>query len=129
VHDLTVSPGGEWVMAITEKKMVKYSLTDYEIIKTFSETDAITSMYLGVNGEGLVNLSTQEIHLWDFEEGKVLRKFSGFKQGRYVIRSCFGGRDESFVVSGSDDCLIYVWHRERGDLLEYLSGHTGMERG
>jgi WD40 repeat protein len=29
------------------------------------------------------------------------------------------------VLSGSDDHLIYVWHRERGDLLEYLSGHTG----
>lgn len=117
-------------MAVTEKKMVKYALTgDYEMIESFSEGDAITSMYLGANGEALVNLSTQEIHLWDFADGgKVVRKFSGFKQGRYVIRSCFGGVNEGFVLSGSDDCLIYVWHRERGDLLEYLSGHTGMGR-
>jgi WD40 repeat protein len=114
-------------MAVTEKKMVKYSLTGEKLLlETFSESDAITSMYLGENGEGLVNLSNQEIHLWDFKEGgKVVRKFSGFKQGRYVIRSCFGGMNEGFVVSGSDDCLIYVWHRERGDLLEYLSGHSG----
>jgi hypothetical protein len=82
-----VNPTGEWVMAITEKKMLKYALTgDMGLIESFSETEPITSMHLGENGEALVNLSTQEIHLWDFRDGgKVLRKFSGFKQVCLII--------------------------------------------
>ena len=33
---------------------------------------------------------------------------------------------QAFVVSGSEDKNIYIWHRERGMLLGTLSGHGGM---
>ena len=81
----------------------------------------------------LVNLSAQEVHLYDLarsvdvldEKAPPVMCYRGQKQGRYVIRSCFGGRDESFVVSGSEGSQVYVWNRATGELLDVLAGHSG----
>lgn len=44
----------------------------------------------------------QEVQLWDLEAPRLARKFMGQRQSKNVIRSCFGGVDDHFVVSGSE---------------------------
>jgi hypothetical protein len=39
----------------------------------------------------------QEIRLWDIQLNRLAREFTG----RHILRSCFGGIDEGFVISGS----------------------------
>ncbi|KAF3784909.1 WD repeat-containing protein 26 [Nymphaea thermarum] len=74
----------------------------------------------------LVNLSNQEIHLWSIKDDpRLMAKYKGHKRTRLDIRSCFGGSEESFVASGSEDSLVYIWHRGTGKLLEKLPGHSG----
>lgn len=84
------------MIAVTERKMLMYSLLgDMSLISTYTETSPITSISLDMascassssaggdrkrKGEVLVNLSTQEIHLWDLDEGRSIRRFAGFKQ-------------------------------------------------
>jgi len=50
------------------------------------------------------HLSPQVIHLWDIEakEPRLLHTYTGHHQSRFAIRSCFGGSNETFVVSGSE---------------------------
>ena len=133
IHDLAITKCGEKMIAMSEKRVVVFSIknlspseTDSPILQTLIESDSITSMTISRDSKYLlVNMSTQEIHLWDIELQKIIKKYNGHKQGRFVIRSSFAGVDENFVICGSDDSLIYVWHRERAEMISYLQGHDG----
>ncbi|KAI8451671.1 WD40-repeat-containing domain protein [Phakopsora pachyrhizi] len=72
----------------------------------------------------LLNQSPNEVLLYSLEDCKLVRRFVGQKQGQFVIRSCFGGLDRNFILSGSEDGKIYVWHLESGNLIEVLKGHA-----
>ena len=37
------------------------------------------------------------------------------KQSRFVVRSCLGGLDDRFVLKGSEECRVYVYHRFTGE--------------
>jgi hypothetical protein len=56
----------------------------------------------------LVNVSSQELHLWDLDAKKLVNKYQGQKQVDNVIRSTFGGFNQAFVLSGSEGS-ISMW--------------------
>lgn len=71
----------------------------------------------------LINHAPEVLYLYDLKSGRLVNKYVGQQQGQHIIRSCFGGANETFIVSGSEDGNVYVWHRESGTLLEVLPGH------
>ncbi|KAF9052998.1 WD40 repeat-like protein [Panaeolus papilionaceus] len=105
-------------------KIIVYDVSTKDT-KSLTRLDGeLTSVQISQDSQyALINHSPNEVHLWDIHSGRVARKYSGQSQGRHVIRSCFGGVDGNFVVSGSEDGNVYVWHRETTTLLEILSGH------
>eukprot|EP00993_Chasmostoma_nieuportense_P005547 NODE_616_length_2011_cov_48.557325_g572_i0.p1 GENE.NODE_616_length_2011_cov_48.557325_g572_i0~~NODE_616_length_2011_cov_48.557325_g572_i0.p1 ORF type:complete len:589 (-),score=177.28 NODE_616_length_2011_cov_48.557325_g572_i0:125-1891(-) len=95
--------------------------------------DSLTSLSLSNDGQCiLVNKAVGEkkgcIHLYDLSQRpfKVVQKFTGHLQKRFVIRSCFGGANQMFVLSGSEDNRVYVYHRETGRRLLALKGHANV---
>ncbi|GAB4830120.1 hypothetical protein Ancab_019762 [Ancistrocladus abbreviatus] len=55
----------------------------------------------------VVNLNSQEIHMWDVAgEWQKPLKYAGHKQHKYVIRSCFGGFHSAFIASGSENSEV-----------------------
>lgn len=99
---------------------------DVVTLGSVCENECVTSMCLADDGRHvLVNVSSEsrpEVHLWDLEEQVIVQRFRGHRQARYVIRSCFGGARNSFVICGSEDSLVYVWHMSSGALMAKLGG-------
>eukprot|EP00249_Psilotum_nudum_P020318 c27652_g1_i1 orf=473-2251(-) len=126
IIDLTVTADGSHLISICEKDIRIYNM-DTKVERVIDEEKSITSLSVSKDGRFLlVNLVNQEIHLWDIAVSpKLLFKYKGHRQTRYVIRSCFGGSDHAFIVSGSEDSQVYIWHRGNGELLEVLPGHSG----
>lgn len=72
----------------------------------------------------LLNVNTQGVHLWDLKDKILVRKFQGAKHGFYVIHSCFGGVNQNFIASGSEDSKVYIWQKSREKPIIVLSGHS-----
>ncbi|KDR73582.1 hypothetical protein GALMADRAFT_620676 [Galerina marginata CBS 339.88] len=105
-------------------RMMVFDLATKQIELSIRLEGDLTSVQTSQDSQfALINHAPNEIHLWDLHTGQIACRYEGQTQGRHVIRSCFGGIDSNFVVSGSEDGNVYVWHRESGTLLEVLSGH------
>jgi len=130
VSDLAISKDGTRMVTISPDKRIRiFDLPHMQETACSADQESLTSLSLSSDGRYLlVNVSSDtrpEVQLWDLEEKMIVRKFSGHKQGRYVIRACFGGVREMLVVCGSEDSQVYVWHRGTGALLHSLQGHAG----
>ncbi|KAH7910762.1 WD40 repeat-like protein [Hygrophoropsis aurantiaca] len=108
----------------TGNRMITYNMDTKDIEMSIPMEGELTSVKISDDSRyALINHAPDEIQLWNLEAGRMERKFMGQRQVHHVIRSCFGGIDGNFVVSGSEDRNVYVWHRDSGVLLEVLSGH------
>jgi hypothetical protein len=47
-------------------------------------------------------IDAQEIRLYNLEDASLVRRFKGHQQGEHILKSCFGGRFQNFVVTGSE---------------------------
>lgn len=101
-----------------------YSLTKFKILNINKKITNISISNKNTN-QILINLSPNELQLWDFQKNLLLTKFIGHKQENFIIRSCFG-YDENLICSGSEDGRIFLWNKEFGSLLDVLNGHLGI---
>jgi len=129
VNDLSVSHDGKRMIAVCQEKKIRIeSLDKSERSISLDEQNLVTSLELSDDSRFLlVNISAStltEIHMWDLAAQRVVQSFRAHNQKRFVIRSCFGGVNQAFVLSGSEDKNVYVWRRENGHLLEVLQGHS-----
>ncbi|KAF9792158.1 WD40 repeat-like protein [Thelephora terrestris] len=107
-----------------ENRMIVYDLATKHQIASLRLDGETTSVRVSRDSRyALISHAPDEVLLWDLSLSRIACKYTGQKQGRHVIRSCYGGVDGNFVASGSEDGNVYVWHRDSGALLEVLSGH------
>jgi len=93
------------------------------------EDDMITSICMSRDGKYLLaNVSQKQptLCLWDLRRRERMQKYRGHKQDLHVIRPSFGGTNQSLVAAGSEDMNVYIWHKEKGDILAKVSGHSAI---
>ncbi|KAL0792197.1 hypothetical protein Bca101_063574 [Brassica carinata] len=133
ISDVAMTSDGEWIVSVG-KEQHEISLfsreTRDERVVQLHEEDMITSFSLSRDNRLLlIDLASQAIQLWCIagEQPFKVEEFDGrHKRSRLVIRSCFGGYDEDFIASGSEDSQVYIWHIVKGlRPCRVLGGHSG----
>ncbi|GAB4830133.1 hypothetical protein Ancab_019775 [Ancistrocladus abbreviatus] len=108
VLDLAVTAEGNNLISVLLDKEIRILNVVTNAEQVISEEHSITSLSVSVDGKYfVVNFNSQEIHMWDVAgEWQKPLKYTGHKQHKYVIRSCFGGFDSAFIASGSENSEV-----------------------
>ncbi|ORX92061.1 WD repeat-containing protein-like protein [Clohesyomyces aquaticus] len=124
VNDLAISPDGHRLVVLLESRILVYDFMSYEKICEWLLDDIkLTSVTISQDSQHmLISMNENKIKLMEIDTGEVVQKYSGQVQTQFIIRSSFGGANENFVVSGSEDSRIYIW-RTNGVLVEALDAH------
>ena len=104
VQDCAISPDGQRLVTITtERHIFVYNfITRQEEYSLRLKTDLTCITISRDSKHILVNMADNELQLIDINTAEIVRRFLGQKQGKFVIRSTFGGADENLVISGSE---------------------------
>lgn len=126
VQDLCGSPDGRWLVAVdSHYTMHVYNATTRDLEYELQLSARPTSVSISEDSKHLlVNKSDGEAQLIDLETRDQVQKFLGHTGGGFQIRSTFGGANESFVASGSEDGSVLIWHKIIGAAVERLKGHN-----
>ncbi|XP_017775656.1 PREDICTED: WD repeat-containing protein 26 isoform X2 [Nicrophorus vespilloides] len=126
VNCLWCRSDGKTVLASdTHHRIRSYVLEDLTDQHILQEEHPIMSFTVDKNDRlALLNVATQGVHLWDLKDKCLIRRFQGVTQGHFTIHSTFGGANQDFIASGSEDNQVYIWHTRSEHPLATLSGHT-----
>ena len=110
-NDLAITPDGQRLVVLTDHSINIYDFQTYEQLRTWKvDEDKFTSVSISRDSRRcLISLNTDKVHLIDIETSDVLQRFEGHEHKEFVIRSAFGGANQNFVVSGSEDSKVYIW--------------------
>ncbi|KMZ80186.1 hypothetical protein PVIIG_01966 [Plasmodium vivax India VII] len=128
IQNFVFTNNEKYLIAVPSDKNVR--VIDFAIKKELyilPEYDTITSVCASsLYNHILVNIADQRptVKLWDVKHRYIIQTYRGHKQGRFIVHSTFGGKKEDYVISGSEDSLIYIWHKTKGFLLDVINGHA-----
>jgi len=126
INDLKITANYKLIAATYEKNIEIWDLHSKDKLKTIEIGERITSLSVSHKNPNhiLINVSPNELQIWDWTRSLLLTKFVGHKQEKYIIRSCYG-YDENLVCSGSEDGRVFIWNKEFGALLGAFDAHEG----
>lgn len=116
--------GGSRTMGTERHRIHFINLRTREEVGSIYLREEVVSLAVSRDSQyALINVRPSELQMWDIRRQILVKRFNGHKLTEHVIDCGFGGIDENFVVSGSEDSKVYIWHRPTGRLIETLSGH------
>ncbi|EDO48557.1 predicted protein [Nematostella vectensis] len=126
VNALYCLDDGKTVLAAdTHMRLRSYNFEDLHDSNVLQEDHPIMSFSVSDDGRRcLLNVASQGLHLWNIKDRVLERKYQGVTQGFYTIHSCFGGVNQDFLASGSEDHQVYIWHVKNERPIAVLCGHT-----
>ncbi|KAI1342105.1 WD40 repeat-like protein [Xylariaceae sp. FL0016] len=126
VEELAVSPDGHWLVAMDHENQIHvYNFVTRDFEYKMDLRCRLTSVSISHDSRYLlVNQNNGIAQLIDLILREPVQKYTGHKGGDYMLRSSLGGADESFVICGSEDGQIHIWHKPTAQPVERLVGHS-----
>ncbi|KAL2915354.1 hypothetical protein HK105_205219 [Polyrhizophydium stewartii] len=127
-HQLSISkaifsPLGNLIISGSKDNTIKFwDIISGLCIKTISShLGEVTCVEMSSDGTLLLSSSKDNSNrLWDIRMLRPIRKFKGHQNtSKNFIRASFAG--DSLI-----DGAVYLWDRDKGDVLQRLRGHTGV---
>jgi WD repeat-containing protein 26 len=108
VYDIAISPDGTRLVALLESRILIFDMITRQKIGDWRMDEGrLTSVSISKDSmRMLVGINENRIKMMSIDEGETLQVFEGHKQTQFIIRSAFGGAQETFVVSGSEGKLV-----------------------
>ena len=114
INYIAVTPDGRKVLALGNEKVVHMYDLDANTCHVVANEEGGNATSICMSNDGcslLVNVKGKDTVQWNVYSKQRSGLFSGNAQARYVIRATFGGPDDDFVASGSEDRHVYIWTR------------------
>ncbi|MCJ1413753.1 WD domain protein [Xylographa parallela] len=93
----------------------------------------VTSVRFSPNGKFVLAWTLDScVRLWNYVEGRCVKTYQGHINEKYSISGTFGtygGGDQAFIASGSEDGNIALWDVPSKNILQQLEGHEGVVLG
>ena len=111
--------------------IVIYDYTINYIIGTIEEPDPIISSEISRTDKGrflITNVSkvNANINLYNLQTKQLVNKYYGHRQEEYIIMCAFAGKNDEYIICGSEDASIFIWHRNSSIAIHEIKGHTGV---
>ena len=119
IYDLSISPDGERLVVLLESRIMVYNFVTREKLQEMSMGEVkLTSINISKDSQCmLVSMNDNKMQLINIHTSEVMQTFEGHVQKDYVIRSNFGGADETHVVSGSEGNFLFM---SNGPIMPHL---------
>ncbi|KAL6553574.1 hypothetical protein OROGR_007416 [Orobanche gracilis] len=123
--NLGITTDGKELITVCKETTILLFNWETNSEKFIEEDQTITSISLSGDRKLLLVSLLNELHLWNIDGcPKLVSKYKGHRRSRFVVMSCFGGLEQAFIASGSEDSQVYIWHRLSGELIMTLAGHS-----
>ncbi|KAL2275045.1 hypothetical protein FJTKL_02509 [Diaporthe vaccinii] len=124
-EDLALSADGRWLVAMDDEDHIHvYDFATKSLKYDMELPSRPTSVSITKDSKYLlVNKQDGEARVFDIASRTFVQKYKGHSGGEYLIRSDFGGANENFVISGSEDGSVFIWHKNSGHSVAKLDGH------
>lgn len=125
------TPVGNLIVSGSKDNTIRFwDIASGLCIRTISShLGEVTSVELNNNGTLLLSSSKDNSNrLWDVRMATPIRKFKGHQN---TSKNFIGGvfLNETFVCSGSEDGIVYIWDIGQGEIVQRLNSHNGIVYG
>eukprot|EP00045_Choanoeca_perplexa_P004696 m.39891 g.39891 ORF g.39891 m.39891 type:complete len:597 (-) comp12712_c0_seq1:439-2229(-) len=124
--DMVTTPNGNTLIVACHQRKIHFISTSTYVDESIQLAQRMSSLSIAQDGGVLLaSMLNSTIIAIDVETKVVLHTYEGHIHKRFSLRACFGGFNDSFVISASEDNSIYLWSRQQRLPLEKLQEHDG----